>query len=236
MIKQASSEDVSISNATMHIRDVSSREIFKNNVLTCQFLKDYTGLSIFADVQPEDIEDETTKFKMHLGIEVEGDSVKKIHIRTRDHSEEVYVISLIEHKSRPDPDTIMQILIYMSVIWRDYAKDRNGEKKNASKAVDFRYPLIIPIIYYEGAGEWTSSMRLSDRISHAELARDYIPDFTCNFVPLKDYDNSELIGFQNEMSLIMLINKIQRPEDFHEFRENTLDYLKSIYSGTSADI
>ena len=25
-------------------------------------------------------------------------------------------------------------------------------------------------------------------------------------------------------------------EDFHKFRENTLDYLKSIYSGTSADI
>ena len=193
MVKQTGGEYSGFSNDTMHVRDVSNREIFKNNVLTCQFLKDYTGLSIFADLRPEDIEDQTPKFKMYLGIEVEGDSVKKIHIRTRDHTEDIYVISLIEHKSRPDPDTIMQILIYMTVIWRDFAKNMNTLKKNASKAVDFRYPLIIPIVYYEGSGKWTTGMRLSDRISHAELAREYVPDFTCNFVPLKDYDNDELI-------------------------------------------
>ena len=55
----------------------------------------------------------------------------------------------------------------------------------------------------EGAGEWTADMRLSDRISHAELAREYIPDFTCNFVPLKDYNNSELIGHHSFNSSII---------------------------------
>ena len=37
--------------------DVSSKQIFGNHTLCAQFLRDYSGLALFADVQPEDIED-----------------------------------------------------------------------------------------------------------------------------------------------------------------------------------
>ena len=233
---QVNTNDYSLENESLHTRDVNSHEIFKNNVLTSQFLKDYTGLSIFSDIRPEDIEDETKKFRMILGTEVEGDSIKRVHLRISGESADVYVISLIEHKSQPDPDTAMQILIYMTAIWREYARNMNSKRKNASKTVSFRYPPIIPIIYYEGSREWTSSIRLSDRIAHVDIGEEYIPDFSCKFVPLRDYNNQELIEHNNEMSLIMMINKIQKPEDFHEFREHALEYMKTIYSDTSTDI
>ena len=38
-----------------HIRDANSQTIFRNRKLTCQFLRDYTDMSIFKDLQPEDI-------------------------------------------------------------------------------------------------------------------------------------------------------------------------------------
>ena len=60
------------------------------------------------DEEPEDIEDETTRFRLQLGIELEGDTVKKIRVRIGDRQEEVYVISLIEHKSGVDADVAMQ--------------------------------------------------------------------------------------------------------------------------------
>ena len=40
----------------MHAKDVNSREIFKNDKLTSQFLRNYTNIPIFANVQPEDYE------------------------------------------------------------------------------------------------------------------------------------------------------------------------------------
>ncbi|MBR0410921.1 MAG: Rpn family recombination-promoting nuclease/putative transposase [Eubacterium sp.] len=170
-----------------HIRDVNSKDIFKNNVLTSQFLKDYSGISFFSDVKPEDIEDQTSRFRFLLGIEVEGDTIKKIQVRIGDRQEEVYVISLIEHKSQVDYDVAMQLLHYMSVIWKDYARKCNEQKRDSNKAKSFRYPLIIPIVYYEGAEKWTAGPNLSDRISHAHLIMECIPDFTYKIVPLREY-------------------------------------------------
>ena len=226
----------SLCGELLHIRDVNSHDIFKNNILTSQFLRDYTGISLFSDIKPEDIEDQTKKFKMLLGIEIEGDTIKKIRLRIGDITDDIYVISLIEHKSMTDYDTAMQLILYMSVIWRDFARECNDKRKNANKAKEFRYPLIIPIVYYEGTDKWTAGMHLSDRIAHSELAKDYIPDFTYKVVHLREFDNNDLITNQDEMSLIMLINKIQGAEDFHNFRKSALNYLKEIYSNASADI
>ena len=229
-------EKANTAGEVSQIRDVNSRDIFKNNTLTSQFLRDYSGFSLFDDIGPEDIEDQTIRFRQLLGIEVESDTVKKVHVKLDDQEEEIYVISMIEHKSQVDYDVAMQLLHYMSVIWKEYGRKCDQEKEKVSKRKYFRYPLIIPIIYYEGADRWTAGMHLSDRISHAELARDYIPDFTYQIVPLKDYGNQELIERNNEMSLIMLINKIQGADGFHDFRKTALDYFKSIYGRTTANI
>ena len=52
----------------MHAKDVNSREIFKNDKLTSQFLRNYTNIPIFANVQPEDIEDVSRKYRAFLGV------------------------------------------------------------------------------------------------------------------------------------------------------------------------
>ena len=85
----------------MHVRDVNSREIFKNDTLA-------------------------------------------------------YVISLIEHKSDIDYDVAMQLLRYMTVIWQDYKEMQNKKVADSSKRKNFRYPLIVPIVYYEGTRKWTA--------------------------------------------------------------------------------
>ena len=33
-----------------HVRDVNSRDIFKNNILASQFLKNYTNIPIFTNI------------------------------------------------------------------------------------------------------------------------------------------------------------------------------------------
>ena len=47
-----------------HTRDVNSRRIFQNATLACQFLKNYSGIPIFEELSPEDIEDVTSKYQV----------------------------------------------------------------------------------------------------------------------------------------------------------------------------
>ena len=222
----------------MHVRDVNSREIFKNDLLTSQFLRNYTNIPLLSNVMPEDIEDVSQKYQAFLGVEYEADTIKKVYIRSTDGTieKEVYVLSLIEHKSEIDYDVAMQLFRYMSVIWQDYKATQNKKHKGVSASADFRYPLIIPIVYYEGKKEWTAGLHLKDRIDFSEEMIEYIPDFTYQVVSLNKYTNEELSKKHDEMSLVMLINKIQSSEDTKEFQKVSETMVDSIYVNAPDEI
>ena len=122
----------------------------------------------------------TSKYRAFLGVEYEADTIKKVYIRDTEETmkKEVYVISLIEHKSDIDYDVAMQLLRYMTVIWQDYKETQNKKMEDSSRRKSFRYPLIVPIVYYEGTREWTADFHLKDRIEFAEQMEKYIPDFS----------------------------------------------------------
>lgn len=202
-------------------RDVSNQEIFKNHVLCAQFLRDYSNCKALANVQPEDIEDISERFTSIMGTKVESDTVKRIRLKDPNGEEkEIYAVSLIEHKSDVDYDVAMQLLHYISNIWRDYARNRRyqterGDWVDTNKTKGFRYPPILPIVYYEGSDRWTAGTRLRDRVLTVEGLEEYIPDFAYHLVGIRDYDNRVLLEKADEMSLIMLLNKIQTAEDLH---------------------
>ena len=222
----------------MHVRNANSREIFKNNRLTSQFLRNYTDIPLLANVMPEDIEDVSEKYQAFLGVEFESDTIKKVYIRKADGTieREVYVLSLIEHKSDIDYDVAMQLLRYMCVIWQEYKATQNKIQEGSSRRKNFRYPLIIPIVYYEGKRKWTADLNLKDRIEFSEEMEKYIPDFTYQVVSVRQYTNEELSKKHDEMSLVMLINKIQTEEDLSEFRKGSEEMVESVYGNAPDEI
>lgn len=228
-------EDTDISNAVQHSGDVNSKTIFSNPVLMGQFLRDYIKLPIFADVKPEDIEDVTDRYRAFLGIEFGNDTVKKVKVRTKDKGKEyreVYVIPLIEHKSDVDYDVPMQLLRYMALIWYDHAKLHKKEHHRKY----FRYPLILPIVYYEGADNWTADLNFQNRIEHIKGMEQFVPKFEYEVVECHGYSNEELQRHSNEMALIMLLNKIQTAEDFSLFLQTSKDGMKDVLPKASKDI
>ena len=222
----------------MHVKDVNSREIFKNDKLASQFLRNYTNIPLFANVQPEDIEDVSSRYRAFLGVEYDSDTIKRVYIRNVEGTleKEVYVISLIEHKSDIDYDVAMQLLRYMAAIWQDYKKTQNNKVKDSSKRKNFRYPLIIPIVYYEGAKKWTADLHLKDRIEFSEGMEKYIPDFTYQVVSVNQYTNEELSMKHAEMALVMLINKIQTSEEYENSRTISEELINSIYANAPEEI
>ena len=219
-----------------HIRDANSRTIFRNRKLTCQFLQDYTGLPIFENLQPEDIEDVTERYWAFLGVQFEGDTVKKVRIRDSEGERDVFVLPIVEHKTDVDYDVAMQMLRYMTVIWYDYKRQQEDLKAGSTSRKSFRYPPIIPIVYYEGKENWTADPYLSGRISLRDGLEEYIPDFAYKLVRVYGYGNDDLKKMRNEMSLVMMINRIQSPEDFTDLLNTSRDYVDEIYNRSTADI
>ena len=200
---------------TRQARDVSNRNILKDPVLCSQFLKDYVDRNLFKDLKPEDIEDVSEKYQAYLGITFETDAVKKICIKGKKNETPLYLISLVEHKSWVDYNVSMQMLRYMVCIWNEYGKEMAGKRKGDIRNKNFRYPPILPIVYYEGKDNWTADLHLKDRIFMKELFESHIPDFTYKLVKIHDYSNEELLENEDEMSLLMMLGKAQTPEDVH---------------------
>ena len=130
----------------------------------------------------------------------------------------------------------MQLLKYMACIWAEYEKTFLSERGKISKNKSFKYPPIIPVVYYEGKKEWTADMYLRDRIMFSDILRPYIPDFKYIVVRNHDFSDEELLAREDEMSLLMLINKFQTADDITNFRDIEKDKIDSIIHNSSDQV
>ncbi len=223
-------------------RDISSKRVLGNPVLYAQFLRNNFNIPFLKNVKPEDIEDVSERYIPYLGTEFESDTVKRIRLCVPGKEQEflqepLFLIFLTEHKSRVDYDVSMQLLKYMLCIWLDYGREMEQKKEGISHRKSFRYPLIIPIVYYEGKAPWTADRRFQTRIACGDLLfHDWVPDFTYEVVRLHDYSNEELLARGDEMSLIMLFNKIQDEVDLSEFIKLPPDKLDEMVKNTPETI
>ncbi len=192
--------------------NVNSKEIWNNELLCAQFLRGYTQIPLLENIQPEDIEDITEVLRPFVGVEYEGDTVKQIHLRGL-QGRDVYVVGLLEHKSNVDYDVTFQLLKYMVGIWTMHRNRRDKEQEGSSRHKDFRYPLIIPVVYYEGRQRWSAAMYWKDRVEFSDAFGQYVPDFTYELVELHNYSNEELLSREEELSLVMLLNRVQDEGD-----------------------
>ena len=148
-----------------------------------------------------------------------------------------FLISLIEHKSQVDYNVIMQLLRYMVFIWIDYEREMKKQtgNKDIARTKSFKYPPILPIVYYEDSGRWTADMNFAERIMLNDVFEPFIPQFTYKLIQLNSYTKSELIGKQDELSLVMLINKLQDASDFKDL-DLPEDYLKDLSENTPDEV
>lgn len=220
-----------ISNS--NIRDSGGKIIFGDNTLCSQFLRDYIQLPYLKNVQPEDIEDVSDQFVPLFEEERNADRVKKVKI----HGESpFFLVSLIEHKTYVDYNVCMQVFRYMVYIWDAYEKEAEKQHKGISKRADFKYPVVLPIVYYEGKKNWTVPLDFHSRICQGDVFEKYIPNFQYYLVPLRNYSNEELLDKADEISLVMLLNKLQTPEDFTKLRQIPSEIVANILQKTPEHI
>ena len=223
-------------------RDSCSKTVFQDPVLLAQFIRDYSEIPLLKNVRPEDIQNVTNRFVHLFSEDRNSDSINRIQI---DGYTPFFVVSLIEHKTYVDYNVTMQILRYMVYIWEDYEKEvkrlhdewekthhtgKNPYRLSFQK--DFTYPVIIPVVYYEGSRTWKAPLQLRERICMSEEFASYIPDFSYDLVQLKDYTNEFLLSHADEISLIMMFNKLQNADDISKIQQIPPEQINEIISET----
>lgn len=202
-------------------RDSSGKIIFEDPVLCSQFLRGYSGIPMLKDVRPEDIEDVTERYVHLFTEERNSDVVKKINLKNNPF----YLVSLIEHKSDVDYNTIMQVFRYITFIWEDYEKEQEKMHAGISKTKGFRYPPVLPIVFYDGTDRWTAATSLHERILFSNVLGKYIPDYQCVLIQLRDYSNAELMEKKDELSILMMIDRLKNAADYAKLKDEADEFF-----------
>ena len=79
-----------------------------------------------------------------------------------------------------------------------------------SRAQDFRYPPVLPIVFYDGKTTWNAETNFAGRTQMNEVFAKYIPGFEYELVDLNRYTLEELTGFGDALSLILAADKVPK--------------------------
>ncbi|MCF2555926.1 Rpn family recombination-promoting nuclease/putative transposase, partial [Faecalicatena contorta] len=103
----------------------------------------------------------------------DSDTVKKVHLKGQD----LYLIALVEHQSKVHYNMAFRILRYIVMILNDYENEQEKLHPGITKTKEFKYPPVLPVIYYEGTESWTAVKNFKDRVYLSDVLGKYIPDF-----------------------------------------------------------
>jgi hypothetical protein len=213
---------------TIHnLRDNSFKAILDEHELFAEFLRDFTDIDLLKHVRANDIQDMTERYIPLFQDSKESDSVKRVNISG---CSPVFIIVLAEHQSTVNFRMAFRMLQYIVLILDAYEKEVNAEGDVSGKK-EFRYPLVLPIVFYDGEGEWTAETNFLNKTEpNGPLYAKYIPTFEYMVVNLNKLSREALLQFGDPLSFIMLIDKIRRPEDMSLLSGIPAGYVRS-FSG-----
>ena len=216
-----------------NLHDNSFKAILDEHELFAEFLRDFTDIDLFKRVCANDIQDMTERYIPLFQDSKESDSVKRVNINGYPP---VFIIVLTEHQSTVNFRMAFRMLQYIVLILDAYEKEVNAEGDVSGKK-EFRYPLILPIVFYDGEGEWTAETNFLNKTEpNGPLYAKYIPTFEYMVVNLNKLSREALLQFGDPLSFIMLIDKIRRPEDMSLLSGIPAGYVQSFSSSLTEGI
>jgi hypothetical protein len=110
----------------------------------------------------------------------------------------------------------------------NYEKEANKAKAGIAFTKDFKYPPVLPVVFYDGDGSWTAEINFLNKTELHEVFHKYIPKFEYELVNLNDYSQNDLVKFGDTLSLLILIDKIKTADGIHALGNLPPDYVEKL--------
>jgi hypothetical protein len=95
-------------------------------------------------------------------------------------------------------------------IWRDYLK---GIDPATAQRKSHKLPVIVPLVLYNGEGNWTVCRSFKEIQAEAESFGEYVLDFKYILIDVLRYQQEPLIKLANLIGIVFLLD---RQTDFEE--------------------
>ena len=166
---------------TNNPHDKGYKRIFKIKKNFLDFIKKYVAMDWMTELAVEDIELVDKEFVTDQFETYESDFVYKIHVR----NSEIYMFFLQELQSSNDFSMPFRLLVYMTAIWLDYFK--NTDKKERTRK-GFCFPVIFPLVLYNGKNSWTAKKSFKEMVKGGELLEEYVLDFKYKVISVTEIE------------------------------------------------
>ncbi len=206
-------------------KDNGFKVVFNEPELFIEFLRDFVKIDLFNDLRPEDIEDISERYLPLFQESKDSDTVKRINIKG---DVPLFVIAILEHESKVNYRASFKMLQYIALVLNDYEKECDREKPKASFLKEFKYPPVLPIVFYDGPGNWTAERNFFDKTEFNEVFHKYIPKFEYELVSLNDYSEADILRFGDALSFVMLMDKIRTPDGINILGKLPGDYIERL--------
>ncbi len=210
-----------------NIHDKSYKTLFSNKEIFLNLIQDFTDHAWSKSIYPENLILVDKSYILSDYEELEADIVYRgkvgdkevifyvllefqssidydIVYRGKVGDKEVIFYVLLEFQSSIDYSMPIRLLFYMIEIWRDVLKDIKVE---AIKKKEFKLPVILPIVTYNGMDKWHVPRRFKDKIDTPELFGTNLLDFEYLLLDVNRYGKAELIEKQSIASAIFLLDQ-----------------------------
>ena len=204
--------------------DNSFKLIFANHKLFSDFLRDFIKIDVLKDVKPEDIEDMSERFLPLFQDNKDSDTVKRINLK----GSPLFVIAILEQESKVNYRSPFKMLQYICLVLDAWEKEAEKETPGISLRKDFKYPPVLPIVFYDGTDTWTAEQNFFNRTNLNTAFEKYIPKFEYELVDLNNYSEEEILGFNDALSFILLIDKIRGSKGANLLRQLPHDYIEKL--------
>ena len=196
--------------------DAFFRALVSRSDRTASLLQDHLPSEIAVLVDFEHLPDlmEGT-FINGDGAKTQCDALFRVRLKS---GQDARIYVLLEHKSSVDYDKPLQIARYMLNIWARELKATPAHHK---------LPMILPLVFYHGRGEWTVPLSLAEMIDTPDGVDDPLRGFAYTLRDLHRLDPRHLAQDPEVLAALLALRLV--------FEKNILPDLLDLVTGGTVD-
>jgi len=187
-------------------------ELFRNKEAFISFLGNCVKAEWFDQLDQDSLKRSNTSFILQDFRKKEADVVYEATINNGRQKVIFYV--LLELQSRVDYRMPYRLLLYIVEILRHFY---NSSEVKARKRKNFKFPAVIPIVFFSGKRKWTVPTSLREMFDGHKGFGGSLLNFDYTLVDVKGYDDNSVKDFSSRLlKVMMMFEKAENIADLHD--------------------
>jgi len=198
-----------------NIHDKFFKNVLSDINIAKKFISSFLSPDVLQHINIETLQYAETDFLLQDLKEIFSDIVFTVN---KKDDKEIYISIILEHKSKPDDFTAVQLLLYIAYgYYKQYKNTRSLQ-------------MILPIVFYHGKQKWIYKT-IDDLLNDLpQELQEFIPAFKTVFIDLKNFSDEQLDSLGDALltSILLLEKYAFKPDELAKKIKLIYEKLNSV--------